>query len=98
MTHMRSSSPDADTRSTPRRSTSWTGWLVFAACIMLLNGVLLMIQGLMALVNEDYFHVTASGLPLSVNYTVCSRAASAFCPETWLLVPSASCSPGSTPW
>jgi hypothetical protein len=55
---------------TERRSTRWTGWIVFAAFLMFMNGVLGMLEGLMALVNDDYYAVTASGLAVSVDYTV----------------------------
>lgn len=70
MTDSGAPSPKTGTYSTAPRSTGWTGWLLFAAFMMLLNGVTGVMEGLMALVNDDYFHVTASGLPLSVNYTV----------------------------
>jgi hypothetical protein len=38
---------------------------------MAMNGVIGMIEGLIALVNDDYYHVTASGLAVNVNYTAC---------------------------
>jgi len=70
MTDIGSRAPTTDSHGTAPPSTAWRGWLFFAAFIMLLNGVTWGLQGLMALVNDDYFHVTASGLVLNVDYTV----------------------------
>jgi hypothetical protein len=73
MTDIGSSRPDVDTTrvaySTAPGPTAWTGWVVFAAFIMIMNGFIQMLEGLMALINDDYYHVTAGGLALSVNYT-----------------------------
>ena len=69
MTHIESSRTGSANYGTAHRSTGWTGWIVFAAFMMLLNGVIGMIEGLMALVNDDYYRVTASGLAVSVDYT-----------------------------
>jgi hypothetical protein len=73
MTDIGSSRPDVDTTrvaySTAPAPTAWTGWVVFAAFMMILNGFIQMIEGLMALVNDDYYHVTSGGLAVSVNYT-----------------------------
>jgi hypothetical protein len=49
--------------------TAWTGWVVFAAFMMLMNGFIQMIQGLMALVNDDYYAVSSSGLAVSADFT-----------------------------
>ena len=70
MTDIGSPAPMTSSQRTAPRSSGWTGWLFFAAAMMMLNGVVWVIEGLMALVNDDYFHVTASGVALSVNYTV----------------------------
>ena len=73
MTDTGSSRPDVDTTrvaySTAPPPTAWTGWVVFAAFMMLLNGFIQMIEGLMALVNDDYYAVTSRGLAVSVDYT-----------------------------
>jgi hypothetical protein len=69
MTHTESSRTDTANYGTAQRSTAWTGWIVFAAFMMLLNGVIGMLEGLMALVNDDYYRVTSSGLAVSVDYT-----------------------------
>jgi hypothetical protein len=49
--------------------SGWTGWVRFAAFLMILNGVLQAFQGFAALVNPDYFRVTSSGLAVSINYS-----------------------------
>jgi hypothetical protein len=74
MTRMEPSRADTAQHGTDRRGTApeatrWTGWILFASFMMLMNGVIGLLEGLMALVNDDYYHVTASGLALSVNYT-----------------------------
>jgi hypothetical protein len=73
MTDTGSSRPDLDTTrvaySTAPEPTAWVGWVVFAAFLMMLNGFIQMLEGLMALVNDDYYHVTSRGLAVSVNYT-----------------------------
>ena len=109
MTDIGSPAPMTNSRRTAPRSSGWTGWLFFAAAMMLLNGVVWVIEGRMALVNDDYFHVTASGVALNVNYTAWGSCTSSWrCllrerhrrprPETGLPVASASCSPESMHW
>ena len=70
MTDIGSRAPTADNHRAAPRSTAWTGWLYFAAFVMLLNGVIWGLQGFAALVNDDYFYVSSSGLVLDVDYTV----------------------------
>jgi hypothetical protein len=43
---------------------------VFAAFLLLLNGCIQMLEGLMALVNEDYYEVATAGLAVSLDYSV----------------------------
>ncbi len=47
----------------------WTGWIFFAAIMMILIGLLSAIQGLVALFNSDYYLVTPSGLLVNVDFT-----------------------------
>src|SRR3954453_18290161 len=74
MTDIGSSRPDQDTSrpvyASARTSTGWTGWIVFAGCMMLLNGFIQAIEGFVALFNSGYYHVTKDGLAISVSYTV----------------------------
>jgi hypothetical protein len=57
MTDIGSSRPDVDTTrvaySTAPEPTAWTGWVVFAAFMMMMNGFIQGIEGLMALVDDD---------------------------------------------
>jgi hypothetical protein len=49
--------------------TGWVGWIGFAAVMMILVGTFHVIQGLVALFEDDYFLVASSGLIVSVDYT-----------------------------
>ena len=51
------------------RLTPWVGWIVFAGLVMLAGGVLNVIQGLVALLDEDYY-AAQSDLMLDVSYQV----------------------------
>ncbi|OPC80840.1 hypothetical protein B4N89_07645 [Embleya scabrispora] len=53
--------------STTRRASAWTGWVAFAACTLLVLGVLNLFQGFTALFSDGYF-VTRSGELLVWNY------------------------------
>jgi len=52
-----------------RDQTAWVGWIVFAAAMMTLLGMFHVLQGIVALVNDDYFVVGHSGLLVSADYT-----------------------------
>lgn len=47
--------------------TRWIGWVVFAALVMVTTGVLSVIQGLIALLDEDYY-ASGSALAIPVSY------------------------------
>ena len=54
------SQPDAPRSTTPSagpypRASSWVGWIAFAAVCMMLLGSLHVMQGLVAIVDSDYF-------------------------------------------
>ncbi|WP_326837418.1 hypothetical protein VSH64_21420 [Amycolatopsis rhabdoformis] len=55
-----------DSQSLP---SGWTGWVAFAATMMMLLGAFQVIEGLVALLNTRYFVVDETGLVVSVNYT-----------------------------
>ena len=73
MTDLGSSRPAADTsRVAHERSpepTAWAGWLVFAAMMMFLLGSFQVIQGLVAIFDDGFYHTTESGLVIDVDYT-----------------------------
>lgn len=50
--------------------TTWVGWVVFAAVMMITVGVLHAIEGVVALFRDTYYVVTSSGLVLTLDYTV----------------------------
>ena len=70
MSDTRSPTASSAGYSTEAERTAWTGWIAFAAFMMMMLGFFQAIQGLAAVFNDDFFKVTASGLVLSVNYTV----------------------------
>ena len=52
------------------QQTAWIGWIVFAAIMMLFVGSFHVLQGLVALFNDEYYLVGKSGLAVQVDYTV----------------------------
>jgi hypothetical protein len=74
MTDLGSSPPQADTtRPAYGRDpdpTAWTGWVVFAAFMMIMVGSFQAIEGLVAIFDDDFYHVTENGLVVNVDYTV----------------------------
>lgn len=51
------------------RSSAWTGWVVFAGVVMFMIGCVNIIQGLAALLRDDVFLVTKSGLLVTTSYS-----------------------------
>lgn len=49
--------------------TGWVGWLGFATVMMLILGFFHAIDGLTALLKDEYFLVGTSGLVVNVDYT-----------------------------
>jgi hypothetical protein len=49
--------------------TAWTGWVVFASLMMFLLGSIQAIEGLVAVFDDGFYHVTESGLVVQVDYT-----------------------------
>jgi hypothetical protein len=70
-----SPSPDLGARVTspPVRSrtepTGWVGWIVFAAVMLIMVGLLHAIEGFVALFKDSYYLVASSGLVVNVDYT-----------------------------
>jgi hypothetical protein len=50
--------------------SGWVGWVAFAGIMMVLLGTFHIIDGLIALFNDEYFLVTRSGLAVSADFTV----------------------------
>lgn len=74
MTDTGSSRPTVDTTrvaySTEPEPTAWTGWIVFASFMMFLIGAFQVVQGLVAILNDDYYAVTEGGLVVNFDFTV----------------------------
>ena len=49
--------------------TGWTGWVVFASAMMFLLGSFQAVQGLVAIFDDGFYHVTEGGLVIDVDYT-----------------------------
>jgi len=49
--------------------TAWVGWIAFAGLIMLVLGMFHVIQGLVALFQDEYFLVGKSGLTVHADFT-----------------------------
>jgi hypothetical protein len=70
-----SSSPDVGTRVPPQSGrsrnepTGWVGWIVFAAVMLIMIGLLHAIEGFVALFKDSYYLVRSSGLVVNVDYT-----------------------------
>ena len=58
--------------SSERRRTggAWRGWVAFAAVMAFMLGVYHVVQGLIAIFNDEYFLVGSSGLVVSLDFTV----------------------------
>jgi hypothetical protein len=49
--------------------TGWVGWIIFAGTMMVLVGTFHVIQGLVALFDDEYYLVGKNGLTVHVDYT-----------------------------
>jgi hypothetical protein len=50
-------------------ATGWVGWVFYAGIIMFTGGFINLIEGIVALVRDDYYLVQSDGLIVSVDYT-----------------------------
>lgn len=53
----------------PAPSSTWTGWVLFGALMMVMLGSFQVIAGLVALFNDTYYRVGSSGLLVQVDYS-----------------------------
>ena len=49
--------------------SGWAGWVVFGGVMLILLGIFHVMQGIVALVNDDYYLVTKDGLILDLDFT-----------------------------
>ena len=61
----RSTTPQAGAPGT----SAWVGWIAFAGMMLIMLGSFHLIQGIVAIFEDEYFLVTSSGLLVSVDYT-----------------------------
>jgi hypothetical protein len=52
-----------------QEGSAWSGWVIFAAIVMFTIGAIDIIQGLAALLKDEVYLVTDSGLLVSTDYT-----------------------------
>ena len=50
--------------------TTWVGWVAFAGIVMATSGILNVIQGFVAVFNDDYYSPVDSGPVATVDYAV----------------------------
>ncbi len=62
-------SPPGSTSPRSGYTSAWVGWIGFAGMIMIMLGTFHLIQGFVALFNDDYFLVAPSGLVVNVDFT-----------------------------
>ena len=55
---------------TEARATAWLGWVLFTSIMLAATGVLNVLQGLTALLDDGFFHTTAAKLMIEINYPV----------------------------
>lgn len=53
----------------PSAGSAWSGWIVFAATMMMILGSFHAIAGFVGIFDEDYYQVGESDLVVSVDYT-----------------------------
>lgn len=51
------------------QASPWVGWIAFAGVMLALRGAFRLVQGIVALVNEDYFQSRSSGLVVAASHT-----------------------------
>jgi hypothetical protein len=51
------------------RATAWLGWILFVSIIMLAAGLINITQGLIALLDDDFYVASATGLAIGASYT-----------------------------
>jgi len=54
----------------PARLTGWVGWVLFAGIVLFTAGCFNVIEGLVALLNRDYYVVGTSGLVVQADIAV----------------------------
>jgi len=53
----------------PTGLTKWVGWVLFTGIVMMVSGLISLIQGFVALFDDDFYLVKAESLAIDLNYT-----------------------------
>lgn len=69
MTDQQLHSQAAIARQPDPGTSGWVGWIAFAGVLMILLGGLHIFQGIVALVKDEFFLVSSSGLAVNVDFT-----------------------------
>jgi hypothetical protein len=62
--------PDRSASRSGVEPTGWATWVIFAGVMLFMLGLFQAMQGLVALLKDEFFLVTSRGLVLHVDYTV----------------------------
>lgn len=52
------------------KTTKWTEWVAFASVMMMLLGALQVLEGLVAILDDEFYFVDANGLVVNMDFTV----------------------------
>src|SRR3954452_7798160 len=69
MTEMRSARTQPNVQPVGPDPTGWVGWILFAGIMLFILGAFQAIAGFVALFQDDYFVVRATGLVVHADYT-----------------------------
>lgn len=69
MTHTAAPPSTVPPRHGARGTSGWVGWIAFAGVAMVILGVFHVVQGLVALLKDDYFVVSSNRVLLNLDYT-----------------------------
>ena len=58
----------AHLRPDPPEATAWLGWVLFLGILLAGAGVINVLQGLVALLDDDFYRTSTSDLTIDVNY------------------------------
>jgi hypothetical protein len=53
----------------PGALTKWVGWVLFTGVVMMVSGLISLIQGFVALFDDDFYLVKAESLAIELSYT-----------------------------
>lgn len=69
MTHTAATPSTVPPRGGARGTSGWVGWVAFAGVAMIILGLFHVVQGLVALLKDDYFVVSSNRVLLNLDYT-----------------------------